>query len=388
MNPSLARQLSLLPRLNRANVLAGAVPCKVCDNPAAFFDVVDFDKGTGGYTFGPSGINVLWHRCDNCGFLFTPFFDDWSPEDFRRFIYNDDYLLLDRDYLSARPMGMAGHLAQFLTDFKHARILDYGAGATVFAARMTELGFAHVESYDPFSLPTRPAGRFDIVTCIEVIEHAPSPQAILSDMRSFLADDGCILIGESLQPPDIESVRCGWWYVAPRNGHVSIFADRTFIKLAEQTGMIFHRGTHADRPHVLRSGARFAELAARCGPPRGYARLCAPDHWPAKGYTGMEGAPGQQFQWTAEPEISWTIDVPEGFRHMLIMIPFAHESRRGFAADCEIEVNGKALATVVQERSICAETEPLAAGKALVTLRTGALTTANDRTLGLAIRVG
>ena len=387
MDSSLALQLSLLPRLSRANVLTGAVPCKVCDSPAAFFDVVDFNKSTGGYAFGQSGINLQWHRCENCGFLFTPFFDDWSTNDFSRFIYNDDYILLDPDYLSVRPKGMAGHMAAVLADHKDARILDYGAGANVFAARMTELGFAHVESYDPFSLPARPNGRFDIITCIEVIEHAPSPQFILADMRSFLAEDGCILIGESLQPPDIDTVRCGWWYVAPRNGHVSVYAGRTFVRLAERAGMIFHRG-QAGRPHVLRSGTRFAALATHCGPAQGFARLCAPGHWPAQGYSGVEGAPGDQYQFTVDPEITWTIDVPEGSPRIQIMVPFAHESRGGFAAGCVIEVNGKVLATSVQERSICAETEPLAAGKARVTLRSGALTISHNRTIGLAIKVG
>ena len=388
MDASLALRISKLPRLNHANALAGAVPCKICGSPALFFDVVDFNKTVGAYAFGPSGISVPWHRCDNCGFLFTPFFDDWSREDFSRFIYNEDYILLDPDYLSARPRGMAGHLAQLLSGFKDARILDYGAGANAFAARMAELGFAHVESYDPFSLPMRPQGRFDILTCVEVIEHAPSPHAILADMRSFLAEDGCILIGESLQPPDIATVRCGWWYVAPRNGHVSTYAARSFVKLAERAGMVFHRSNTPGRPHVIRCGTRFAELAAHCGPALGFARLCAPGVWPAKGFNWMEGPQGQQFQWTSEPAISWTIDVAETSQKIQIMIPFAHESRGGFAATCVIEVNGKALTTTVQERSICAETEPLAAGKALVTLRTDALTTSNDRILGLAIKVG
>jgi 2-polyprenyl-6-hydroxyphenyl methylase/3-demethylubiquinone-9 3-methyltransferase len=388
MDASLAHQLSLLPRLNRANALAGAVPCKVCDSPAAFFDVVDFNKSTGGYAFGQSGINLQWYRCENCGFLFTLFFDDWSMQDFSQFVYNEDYILLDPDYLSIRPRGMAGHMAEVLADHKDARILDYGAGANVFAARMTELGFAHVESYDPFSLPARPTGTFDIITCIEVIEHAPSPQGILADMRSFLADGGCILLNESLQPPDIDTVRCGWWYVAPRNGHVSIYAGRTFVRLAERAGMTFHRSANPGRPHVLRSGTRFAALATHCGPAWGYARLCAPGQWPAKGFSGVEGARGEQFQWTVEPEITWTIDVPESCPRVQIMIPFAHESRGGFAVGCVIEVNGKALPTSIQERSICAETEPLAAGKALVTLRTGEMTTAHARAIGLAIRVG
>jgi hypothetical protein len=137
MNSMLAFQLSLLPRLNRSNGFAGAVPCKVCDSPAAFFDVVDFNKTTGGYVFGPSGVSLPWHRCEHCGFLFTPFLDDWTPDDFRRFVYNDDYILLDPEYLSTRPRAMAGHLSQLLAGFEGARILDYGAGANVFATRMT-----------------------------------------------------------------------------------------------------------------------------------------------------------------------------------------------------------------------------------------------------------
>ena len=204
-------------------------------------------------------------------------------------------------------------------------------------------------------------------------------------MRSFLVDDGCILIGESLQPENIAIVRCSWWYVAPRNGHVSTYAARTFATLAERTGMIFHRG--AGHLHVLRAGERLAGLAARVGPALTYARFGAPGRWPAEGFSGVEGAPGLQFQWTAKPEIRWTMDVHQSSPRVEIMIPFTHESRAGFAAACVIEVNGKKLPTSVRERSICAETEALEAGKALVTLCTGALTTTRDRNIGLAIKV-
>ena len=386
MDPLLASQLARLPRLNPANVLAGAVPCKVCDNPAPFFDVVDFNKCAGGYAFGQSGICVPWHRCDDCGFLFTPFFDDWSPQDFSQFIYNQDYTLLDPDYLSARPRRTAERISRLLAGFEDARILDYGAGANVFAARMKDLGFAHVESFDPFSHPTRPDGKFDIVTCIEVIEHAPSPHAIVADMHEFLAREGCILIGESLQPPDIGKLRCGWWYVAPRNGHVSIYTARTLAKLADRAGMIFHRGT--GHPHLLRNGTWSAKLAARCGPPLAYVRLCAPGRSPAKGFSGVEGAPGRQFQWTTEPEISWTIDVPDSGPCFQIMVPFAHQSRPGFVATCVLEVNGQVLATTIQERSVFAETAPLAPGQARVTLRTGPPTAGPTRAIGLAIATG
>jgi len=99
---------------------------------------------------------------------------------------------------------MADLMAQKLQGFE-TRILDYGAGCGFFAARMAELGFPGVESYDPFSIPQRPAGRFDIVTGFEVIEHPPLGS--LADMTSFLHGQGCIILGESLQPPDIDAIR-------------------------------------------------------------------------------------------------------------------------------------------------------------------------------------
>jgi hypothetical protein len=173
--------------------------------------------------------------------------------------------------------------------------------------------------------------------------------------------------------------------VAPRNGHVSAFAARTFATLAERTGMIFHRGV--GHSHVLRTSERPAGLATRVGPVMTYVRLRAPGRWPAKGFSGVEGAAGQQFQWTAETVIDWIIDVPKSRPRVEVMIPFAHESRGGFAAGCVIEVNEKKVVTTVRERSVCAETEPLAAGRALVTLRTEPLTTAHDRSIGLALKV-
>src|SRR6516162_8553610 len=164
LKPELADRLASLPRLDRANARTASITCKICGHPAPFFDVVDFNKCAGFYAFGPAGVPVHYHRCHECGFLFTPFFDDWTESDFRRFIYNADYILVDPEYEAARPVMVAEHLSQFLEGQRDARILDYGAGTGRFAERMSELGFRHVESYDPFSMPHKPSGRFDIVT--------------------------------------------------------------------------------------------------------------------------------------------------------------------------------------------------------------------------------
>jgi 2-polyprenyl-6-hydroxyphenyl methylase/3-demethylubiquinone-9 3-methyltransferase len=387
VDPALADRLASLPPLRSVNARAAAIACKVCRRPAAFFDVVDFNKCAGFYCFGPAGVPVHYYRCEECGFLFTPFFDDWRKDDFRRFVYNDDYVLVDPDYQSLRPVAVADHLARLLDGQQGALILDYGAGSGLFAKRMAELGFPRVASYDPFSMPERPSGRFDIVTCTEVIEHSPDPKAALDDMRSLLADQGCIVLGETLQPSDIDTLRANWWYVAPRNGHASTFADRTLAMLAEQVGLIFHRGAGH---HVLRAPGEgpLAELAERFGPAMACFRLLAPADASAAGFHGLEGEPGRRFRWSAADSLTWQLTVPPGpHRLAQIFIPYEHESRHGFAAACRVEISGEALPVSVRESCLVTEAENVPPGRLAVTLRTPALQrpASDPRDLGLAI---
>ena len=61
------------------------------------------------------GFRLLWttplvpRRCDEFGSLFTPFFDDWTEDEFRRCIYNPDYILLDPEYEVVRRVMVAPH---------------------------------------------------------------------------------------------------------------------------------------------------------------------------------------------------------------------------------------------------------------------------------------
>ena len=220
----------------RKSRAASSIPCKICGRPAPFFDAVDFLKCTAGYPFGPSGILVPYHRCEACGFLFTPFFDNWTQHAFQRFIYNDDYIVVDPEYIGARPVRVAERFADLLAPARGSRVLDWGAGSGIFAAEMVRRGF-RAEGYDPFSAPDMPVGKFDIITCIEAIEHVPEPMRAFRRMTEHLADDGMIIVGETLQPDDIEKIRCSWWYVAPRNGHCSTFDRRTMATIADQLGL-------------------------------------------------------------------------------------------------------------------------------------------------------
>ncbi len=251
--------------LSRAVRPTGA--CKVCGGPASLFDVVDLNKHCAEdnpYQFGLSGIPVYYERCARCGFIFTRHFDDWNSERFAEVIYNTDYGKIDGDYSSARPLAAAACFAESFPHAKALSILDYGAGSGVFAARLKELGFAGVTDYDPFSRPARPAAAFDVITCIEVLEHAPEPHGTMRDVLSFAHADTVILFSTLVQPDDIETRRGAWWYIGPRNGHISIYTDIALDALAAAHGLYCFPGDGAfmafspqPNPQRIRVGVAF-----------------------------------------------------------------------------------------------------------------------------------
>ena len=155
--------LARLPRLAPENAFREQIACKNSGEPAQFFDVVDFQKFCSSgdpYGFGSSGVSVSYNRCTHCRFIFTTFFDSWTADEFRKFLYNEDYILVDGEYASIRPQRVAAAMAEKLRDCRTARILDYGSGSGVFAERMQGLGFSQAESYDPLLEPRASKGRF------------------------------------------------------------------------------------------------------------------------------------------------------------------------------------------------------------------------------------
>jgi hypothetical protein len=352
MERGLRKRLAALPRLRRDTAVPKA--CKICAGPAFLFDVVDFNKCCDGdfYAFGMAGIPVIYYRCRSCSFVFTDFFDSWSTADFAQFVYNDDYLTVDGDYAGARAVRTARQLSPMLAGCEGARILDYGSGAGHFSAEMRSLGFPDVASYDPYSAPERPRGKFDVVTCFEVLEHTVAPLAAMQDMCAFLAEDGAIILGQSLQPAEIETTRANWWYVAPRNGHASIFAEETFLVLAERLGLVVHWGGGAygfSRPNP--SPALAASLA-RLGPACRAVRLCAPAGPGGEDWHEPELYDSTiPFRWTRRSEVGWK---PRRFHpgRTTIAIPFLMEIAPGFATESRLFVGETAVPVTVAGRKI------------------------------------
>ena len=214
--------------------------CKICDGPSPLVGVVDFHKSC--LEFGQTyltlaGIPIYYRRCRQCGFLFTTAFDDWSPQGFARHVYNADYIVVDPDYQRVRPEGNVGLVKRLLTNAtRGVRILDFGGGNGTLAGLLRQSGYA-AETYDPFTSDNgKPTTKFDVITCFEVFEHTPSPRDTLAEIVSLLHDGGLIIISTLLQPSQMGNRDLNWWYIAPRNGHISIHSRGSLTRLFDGFG--------------------------------------------------------------------------------------------------------------------------------------------------------
>jgi 2-polyprenyl-6-hydroxyphenyl methylase/3-demethylubiquinone-9 3-methyltransferase len=226
--------------------------CKCCGAVALLYGVVDFHKNCEMYrrqVLDLAGIPIYYHRCSVCQFIFTTAFDHFTRDDFRHYIYNEEYLLVDPDYPEARPRSNAAFLCDLFSGVKPERMLDYGGGSGTLAVSLRAAGFPHVTTYDPFvpKHAEKPEGRFDCIACFEVVEHSTDPAHSFAEMNDFLMDPGLIVFSTLLQPADIDLQGLNWWYAGPRNGHVSLYTRASLAKLVRRFGLMlrsFNESTH------------------------------------------------------------------------------------------------------------------------------------------------
>ena len=215
-----------------------AHPCKVCGSSAPWLGAVDFSKWCSrDWRITPaSGIGVDYYRCNSCGLLFSPSFDGFTPAQWKSHVYNDEYLKIDPDYSGDRGQGYAGMFARAFPEAAPLHTIDYGGGRGSLAAALRALNWVNVSTYDPFvpEFSQRPAAKADLVIALEVLEHAPNPVATFEEMASLRTDHGLIVATTLFLPPVQNRSLLEWWYVAPRNGHVTLHTEKSLRLLASR----------------------------------------------------------------------------------------------------------------------------------------------------------
>jgi Methyltransferase domain len=231
------------------------VECPICNNFCKPLDVVDFNKSCEeqrGIYLPLSGVPIYYYFCDICEFCFAPEFRKWSLTDFEEKIYNDNYAIVDPDYLSLRPTNNAEVLVEIFGNRKDQIVhLDYGGGNGLLSKLLCGQGW-NSASYDPFvdhGISTSKLEKYNLITAFEVFEHVPDVKLLMVNLSSLIDENGIILFSTLLSNNKIiQRKRITWWYASPRNGHISIFAQASLRYLAKQAGLNFHSfsdGFHA-----------------------------------------------------------------------------------------------------------------------------------------------
>ena len=63
------------------------------------------------------------------------------------------------------------------------------------------------------------------MTCFETLEHLPDPLDGIAKIVECVAEPGAVFYSTLTQPDDFDKQGVSWWYVGPRNGHISIFTQ-------------------------------------------------------------------------------------------------------------------------------------------------------------------
>lgn len=250
--------------------------CKCCAAPSTLVAVLDAahsgtDVRAGHTVEALTGLAVYYYRCSRCGFTFTRAFDHWTPADFAAHIYNANYARHDPAYANGErgTRTAADVISQFSAHAPRLSVLDWGSGAGSFAVALRQHGFARVESYDPFVAThmARPGGRYDMVTCFEVMEHVLEPLALIEDLAALRAPAGAILVSTLCCTQQVIDVGLAHWhYCVPRNGHISFMTPRALHEGARRVGLVAHSFTEA--AHVLFDAAQVPRWLMSVLPPQ------------------------------------------------------------------------------------------------------------------------
>ena len=225
-----------------ANQSEASHDCKVCGTAAPLFGVVDFNRTCGAdpYPDGLTGLPVYWHRCRLCGLLFTPAFDQFSNAGWRDHIYNPHYYAeLDPEYEVVRPTLNAEvvHAVCRAQWGRETLGIDYGGGNGALAKRLSATGLRFL-THDPYGASDDTSGlvgRFNVLTSFEVLEHTIDPHQTFDDLLRFGADRFIVIASTQCADGLVdEKSRLNWNYVAPRNGHVTVYSHRTLAELARR----------------------------------------------------------------------------------------------------------------------------------------------------------
>ncbi len=223
--------------------------CKICKNIPNQKNLGSINAGRvyskNNYPLGKYDSEIEYYLCNYCQFIYSPTWDNKDTHFWEKEIYNEDYIkYVDPDFSGKRSKDIAPVLKEIIhilaKKYKtNLSILDYGSGQSLLSKELKKLTPSiHVESYDPYAVNnTNSKTNYDLIIAIEVFEHAVDVHMLMQDIVDRTNNDSIIIFTTKL----ISSSRLNleWDYIAPRNGHISIFSKQALKKLASIYNLYF-----------------------------------------------------------------------------------------------------------------------------------------------------
>lgn len=224
--------------------------CKVCGHHS-LTNIGSVDSGRANnpidpFPFGKTGVDINYWQCESCSFIFTK---DWDGKDasfWQEEIYNSDYVEhVDPEYNSIRSdlltpvlLSFAKIVSESLFANDAIDMLDYGSGTGRLHDNFKAAG-KELHSYDPYSLKSTILTNktYDLIFAIEVFEHEVQPKFLMNNLARLTAEDAVVIFSTKLS----KDSNLDWKYIAPRNGHLSIYSKQSLHALASSSGFMYQR---------------------------------------------------------------------------------------------------------------------------------------------------
>jgi SAM-dependent methyltransferase len=127
-----------------------------------------------------------------------------------------------------------GALLRFLTEQKDLQVQAAGFDESAFSHHLKDQGF---EFYDRNELQTLPPAIFDVISCIEVIEHTLEPQEVVAEISRLLKPRGLLLLTTgNMHSPLARVTGFRFSYCVPEV-HISLFNPRLLENVYRAYGL-------------------------------------------------------------------------------------------------------------------------------------------------------
>lgn len=225
------------------------VDCPVCGS-AAHERILNLDRKI---------KRLPTHLCNACGLFFTnPMPTDEELSRYYANVYRAEYQLAflrprktHKNKKQREALRRAERLSNAVDIAAPLRTLDFGCGSGEFVRRLAALGhdahgFEPGEAYSAHAAENTeaggvrtgswrdmpyPAGSFDVITCLHVLEHLNAPVDALARMREWLAPDGVLY----LEVPNMQGYQLKG-FERFHFAHVLGFSRDTLMLAAEKAG--------------------------------------------------------------------------------------------------------------------------------------------------------